>query len=241
MQTLTVPYKNTQLHAERWLVDGQRGEALLLHGGGSSQGSGFAPLRRFLAAQGIGSLTLDFIGHGRTGGELADSSLGCRVAQVLALMDHLRLDARATGLIGFSMGAYVATQVSARRPIRRLGLAIPAAYAAAALELPFGPRFSACIRRPRSWEDSDAFPILRAYTGRLLVLSAAEDQVIPAEIPARLFAEAGRAERRVHHRIAGATHQLSEQFAREPLSQEAAYRQIVDLMMAPGGDALHTA
>jgi pimeloyl-ACP methyl ester carboxylesterase len=233
IQPLTVPYKNTQLQGERWRVDGQRAEALILHGGGSSQGSGFQPLRNFLAAHGIGSTTLDFIGHGRTGGALADSSLADRVAQVLALMDDLPLDAPSTALIGFSMGAYVAAQVSARRPIRNLGLAIPAAYAPAAFELPFGPQFSACIRQPGSWQDSDAFQIMRAYTGRLLVLSAAEDQVIPAEIPARLFDEARHARQRVHHSIAGATHQLSEQFAREPQSQVEAYRQIVALMEQP--------
>ncbi|HEX2010442.1 MAG TPA: alpha/beta fold hydrolase [Roseateles sp.] len=229
VQPFRLPHGHSMLAGDRWTLDSARGEALILHGGGSSSSQGFQALREHLAAEGIASTAFDCIGHGRTGGALADSSLADRVEQVLNVMDGLALDAGRLTVIGFSMGAYVAAQVSARRRLAGLGQAIPAAYTPEALPLPFGPSFAACIRRPRSWADSDAFEILQAFTGRLLVLSAGADQVIPAEIPERLFEAALRASWRRHHRVEGAGHQLAEHYAREPTSQRLAYRQFAAL------------
>lgn len=224
-----LPYRHLQLVGDRWPVEHPRGEALILHGGGSSSGEGFQALRAHLAARGVASTAFDFIGHGRTGGALADSSLADRVAQVFAVQDGLGLDPAGLTLIGFSMGAYVATLAATRRPGAGLGLAIPAAYTPAALELPFGPRFADCIRRPRSWADSDAFALLAGYRGRLLVLSADADAVIPPEIPPRLFEAATASAWRRHHRIAGAGHKLDEHWERRPEDRDAAYQRIAEL------------
>lgn len=229
IQPFDIPYRHLRLIGDRWLPAAARGEVLVLHGGGTSSGAGFEPLRRRLAAQGFASTAFDFIGHGRTGGALADSSLADRAAQVLAVQDALALDAPRLTLIGFSMGAYVATRVAALRSPAGLGLAIPAAYTPGAWALPFGPRFADCIRQPRSWADTDAFEILSAYRGRLLVLSADEDAVIPPEIPPRLYEAAAAAAWRRHHRIAGAGHKLDLHFAQRPEDRDTAYGQIAEL------------
>lgn len=233
--TLALPYRGLQLHGERWQVDGARGEALILHGGGSSSSAGFEGLRQSLAAAGLASTAFDFVGQGRSGGELADSSLADRVQQVLAVQDALGLDPASLSLLGFSMGAYVATRVAGLRAPAALGLAIPAAYAPAAYALPFGPQFSACIRQPRSWEHSQAFEILAGYRGRLLVLSAEADAVIPPEIPPRLYEAAAQASWRAHHRIPEAGHKLDAHYAQRPEDRQRAYARIVEL--CGGGSA----
>ena len=120
-------------------------------------------------------------------------------------------------------------RVAGLRAPAALGLAIPAAYAPAAYAQPFGPQFSACIRQPRSWEHSQAFEILAGYRGRLLVLSAEADAVIPPEIPPRLYEAAAQASWRAHHCIPEAGHKLDAHYAQRPEDRQRAYARIVEL------------
>jgi len=50
----------------------------------------------------------------------------------------------------------------------------------------FGPAFSQIIRQEKSWQDSDAWPLLAGYRGKILIVAAERDEVIPQEIPAKL-------------------------------------------------------
>lgn len=226
IEPFKVPFKTFQLIGERWCTKGQLGELLLLHGAGHSSRNGFLPLRKTLIENGIGSVAFDFLGHGDTGGSLLGFSLVDRIKQTLAVMDALMLDRKSLNVMGFSMGAYIAIQISAVRHIARLGLAIPAVYSPRALHLPFGPSFSQCIRQPDSWRDSDGFEILKKFTGRLLVISAERDQIIPAEIPHRLFQSASRSTYKAHHRIMGAGHNLGQHYAHSPHSRYLALQSI---------------
>ena len=56
---------------------------------------------------------------------------------------------------------------------------MPAVYAAAAYTVPFGGGFSEIIRKRNSWLTSDAWGLLSKYTGRLFVVAAEKDRVIP--------------------------------------------------------------
>ena len=208
-----------------------RGTALLLHGAGSSTAEGFADLRSFLNDQGIGSAAFDCIGHGRTGGLQLGTSLAQRVAQVEAVAQSLGRGSSELTVIGFSMGAYVAVQVAAAVGANGLGLAVPAAYAPDAFNLPFGPAFTAVLRRPGSWSESNAFDRISQYTGHLLVLSAERDQIVPGEIPHRYVSSARQARSTRHHVVARAGHSLSKHYDAEPAAREAVHQEIAALCL----------
>ena len=178
---------------------------LLIHGAGQSERGRFAALRSALHRRGIGSTAFDCIGHGQTGGQLCESSLASRTRQASAVAD-VRHGASPLALVGTSMGAYNAIKLLETRRVESLVLVVPGVYTPAAYDLPFDAGFSAVIRAPRSWAATDAWDILGQFTGRLLVIAAQNDAVIPSEIPARLVDAAGKASWRKLHVVAGAQH-----------------------------------
>ena len=178
---------------------------LLIHGAGQSERGRFAALRSALHRRGIGSTAFDCVGHGQTGGLLRESSLASRTRQAAAVADA-RHGVSPLALVGTSMGAYNAIKLLETRRVESLVLVVPGVYTPAAYDLPFDAGFSAVIRAPRSWAATDACDILGRYTGRLLVIAAENDAVIPSEIPARLVDAAGKASWRKLHVVAGAQH-----------------------------------
>ena len=180
-------------------------QTLLIHGAGQSERGRFALLRHALHQRGIGSTAFDCIGHGLTGGSLGESSLASRTRQAAAVAD-VQHGASPLALVGTSMGAYNAIKLLATRRVESLVLVVPGIYTPAAYELAFDAGFSAVIRSPRSWEATDAWAIVGRFTGRLLVIAAGNDTVIPPEIPERLVAAASQASWRRLHVVAGAQH-----------------------------------
>ncbi|HEY4081230.1 MAG TPA: alpha/beta fold hydrolase [Burkholderiaceae bacterium] len=228
VEQFTVSFDGRTLHGDHWQPASARGAALLLHGGGRSSSAGLAPVRQFMFERGVSSTAFDFIGHGRTGGELLGSSLAERLAQLYKVIEARRLEPRQLALIGFSMGGHVAAVAStasaaSQQGFAALGLVIPAAYSAQAAELRFGPAFSAAIRLPRSWEDSNAFHAVSQFKGRLQIISGQYDAVVPAEIPQRYFNVAVHCAERHHHVVADSGHDLSAQFALQPEAEHRAH------------------
>lgn len=193
--------------AARLFVDHRPGNSaahlLAIHGGGNAQEGVFAGVREELALRGVGSTAFDCVGHGRTGGDKLGSSLADRTAQARAVIEATR---RPTAILGASMGAYNALRLAPELTPRALVLVVPGIYCPQAYEVPFGPGFSQVIRQPRSWADSDAWEILSQFTGRLLVVAAGDDDVVPLEIPRRLHEAAARAESRSLLVVPGAGH-----------------------------------
>ena len=224
-----VPFQRSALVGNRRTPQGAISSAILLHGGGTSAADGFEELRTFLHTQGIETLAFDCIGHGRTGGPQLGTTLHERVQQVLAVIKFQCLEPSTLTVVGFSMGAYVAVKVAVEVGVPRLCLAIPAAYAAQAYKAPFGPEFSQILRTPRSWETSDAFDLMLTYSGHLLVISAEEDRVVPAEIPRRYASTSTSRRSTVHHVVKRSGHNLSEHYEREPQARMAAYTEIASL------------
>ena len=224
-----VPFQDTVLVGSRWTPLAAKRTALLLHGGGTSSAAGFLALRTFLAAEGIETHTFDFIGHGRTGGTQLGTTLQGRVQQVRAVVESQELDPSTLTMVGFSMGAYVAAKAAIELDVARLCLAVPAAYAAQVYEVPFGPAFTHMLRTPRSWQGSDAFELVRNYTGHLLVISAEQDQVVPAEIPHTYALSSDKRASTVHHIVKGSGHKLNEHLKRDPNVRITAYDEIASL------------
>ena len=150
---------------------------IVLHGAGQSSLERFSRMRDRLNASGLPSVCFDFIGHGRTGGDIRSTSLCSRTEQAAAVIR--RTCTEPLTLIAASMGAYTAVKLTELFSVENLILLVPAVYTPLAYHLPFGPQFSKAIRAPGSWRESDAFTILERFQGNLLVVAAENDSVIP--------------------------------------------------------------
>lgn len=176
-----VPFAGQTLRADSSY--GNNGHVLMIHGG-SKDREVFVHYRQLLDEMGYGTTAFDCIGHGASTGNITDSSLYSRTQQALAVIAHL--DVPVTGCLGSSMGAYNAIHLSTLADFRSLMLLVPGIYTPAALRVNFGPAFSNVIRQDKSWQDSDAWPLLSGFRGNVLIVAAQCDDVIPQQIPERL-------------------------------------------------------
>jgi len=187
------------------LSDGGPPQLLVLHGAGNSCRQRFQLLREDLFAAGISSAAFDFVGHGDTGGDLKSSSLLSRRLQARRVVEALHLQ-QPLALMGASMSAYTAVKLLEHYPIKNLILIVPAMYTARADSIPFNRGFTEIIRQPQSWIHSDAWPLLAAYRGRLLIVAAEHDRVIPRDVIDRIYNSAANAAQRELYIASGASH-----------------------------------
>lgn len=227
-EPFALPYAGRQLIGERLAPAVPRRELLILHGAGQARRAHHADLRTSLAADGVASTAFDFIGHGDTGGELAGSSLASRMEQAGRVVTTLPVGPLA--LLGSSMGAYVALRLLEQVNCTHLVLVVPGVYTPQAFEVPFGPEFSAVLRQPDSWRDSDAWSRLAAFRGHLLIVVAERDEVIPPEIPQRLLDAAVNAASRTVHVVPAAPHRLSGFFTDQPAAADAFHAEVRRLL-----------
>ncbi len=209
--------------------------ALMLHGAGQHHRGKMRALRDELAARGVGTCAVDLIGHGETGGELRESSLELRTRQVCAVIDALGLCARgALAVTAASMGAHTAVDLLDHYPVGRLVLVVPAMYASAAQEVPFGAGFTEIIRRPQSWRQARGWELLEGFTGCLLVIAGAEDKVIPRGVIERYRRGAPNAHRSEVIEVPNAGHLLfSELRERNPEAVPPLVDAMADALRSP--------
>ncbi len=206
----------------------ERPSVVFLHGAGESHRKRFDPVRDLLAAAGIASVAFDFGGAGESSGELSSFSLKDRVDQACAVIDALQLP-QPLSLIGSSMGAYVAVKLTEIFKIRDLILFVPAMYDRKAYDVPFNAGFTTIIRRPGSWRDSDAWDLLRAFRGNILVFAGGRDEVIPKELIAKID-EAPQARSRRTIVFEEADHLIGRHFAGNPAVFDVAGAEVVSLL-----------
>ncbi len=226
LEVFETAYQTWSLKGDHW-HGAKSNKALYLHGAGTSSRSGYAIPRGELAQRGIGTTAFDCIGHGDTGGDLAQSSVAARTRQAQAVIAARGLRGAPIAVLGTSMGAYNAIKLTETEDVAGLVLIVPGVYTPEAYEVPFGPQFSSVIRRERSWADTDAWDILSRFRGKLLVIAAEHDAVIPREIPERLVDAASQAASRQLHIVQGAEHNWL--FTRLKETPER-LRQTMDLM-----------
>ncbi|NIF18053.1 alpha/beta fold hydrolase [Pantoea sp. Cy-639] len=192
VQRATWQYSEPAPGQERFIeetFDGYRQQARLLvpeheHtapafvvGGARSDFTRLNPLLYRLQQRGIGSLTGNLSGHSRASEPGAkDASLASNLEE--ALRFHRHLDARSDTLIGHSLGAAIALKLAAQRPsVRKLVLVCPAVYPDAAHAAPFGPAFTAAIRKPFAFLECDSYAFLRQFQGRVLLVIGEYDSL----------------------------------------------------------------
>ena len=104
-------------------------------------------------------------------------------------------------------------------------------YSPLVFNIPFGPHFSKAIRAERSWYHSDGFDIIHNFNGNLLIVSAEKDEVIPREIPYKLFSEAQSTKWKHHHIIPDGTHDLERLKTHSPEKRYSLLHSIFYLFM----------
>ncbi|HZP36760.1 MAG TPA: alpha/beta fold hydrolase [Methylomirabilota bacterium] len=181
------------------------------HGMGASKESDkYLLLGRELPAAGLALARFDFRGSGESGGRHEEATIESRVADVEAVLDHLakrpEIDGR-FGLLGSSLGGYVALWVAATRaggaPLPVVTWNAPASLR----DLPGADPEQAgraLVAEVLRGERAEA----PAGVARVLVIQADRDEVVPPAHGRLLFARA--AEPRALHVIAGADHRLTD-------------------------------
>lgn len=189
-------------------------QTLFLHGAGQSTRQRQWALRETLATLGHASAALDFSGHGDSSAA-APNSLHKRLEEAQIALDTMTVPART--VVGVSMSGEIAMRLACRpqNHIEHIVTIVGAVYDGAAFHLPFGPEFSAALRRPNSWRDAESLKLIANFTGRITLIRALDDQVIPHDI-APLIAEHAKSAR--HCRIIdlpGVDHRVSERCAQD--------------------------
>jgi len=189
-------------------------QTLVLHGAGQSSRERQRPLRQALADMGCASAALDFSGHGASTSH-RPGSLEKRLEQAQALLDQATTGPRT--VVGVSMGGEIALRLACRpdNRITHVVTMVGAIYDAAAFTLPFGPAFTAALRRHESWRDAQILRLLATYTGMLTLVRAGEDAVVPTEI-AELVRDQARVARQCRIvDLPGVDHRISERCAND--------------------------
>jgi len=191
-------------------------QALFLHGAGQSHRQRQRPLREDLAQYGFGSAAFDFSGHGDSSSN-APSSLEKRLHQAQQVLQHVDSGKHIHTLVGTSMSGEIAIRLACAtgERIRHVVSIVGAIYDRSAFTLPFGPAFTAAIRRPHSWHAAEVLEQIADYRGALTLIRALDDSIIPHEI-ADMLAQAARAARRVKIiDLAAVDHRVSETMAHD--------------------------
>jgi pimeloyl-ACP methyl ester carboxylesterase len=153
------------------------------HGLGASKDSDkYLLLAREVPRAGLALCRFDFRGSGESDGAGADSTVSSRIADLEAVLEflarHPALDGPA-GLLGSSMGGFIALHVAARRP----GMPVVTWNAPATLRglLPSGSPDVAGLGRAFFAEIEGALGDTPAGVPGALVIQAERDEVVPPE------------------------------------------------------------
>lgn len=196
---------------------------LFVHGWGGSQEHDLGRARQ---AAGIGCvcLTFDLRGHERTAAQWETVSRPQNLDDLIAAYDWLvsrdNVDPGAIAVVGISYGGYLASLLSAQRPVRWLALRSPALYKDPGWDLPKrrlhqDPDLAAFRRRSVGWEDNRALAACHDFGGDVLLVEAEHDPVVPHTVIENYAAAFARAASLTKRRIAGADHAFSEKPAQK--------------------------
>lgn len=196
---------------------------LFVHGWGGSQEQYLARARE-IAALGCVCLTFDLRGHARDAPQresvTREESLEDVVAAYDLLAGHRGVDRSAIAVVGSSYGGYLATLLTSLRPVRWLGLRVPALYRDEDWAVPkakLDRKALAAYRRSAVRPEGDrALAAAAAFAGDVLLVESEHDDLVPHPTIASFRAAFVRARSLTYRVIAGADHGLSE-----PAWQEA--------------------
>ena len=206
--------------------------AVILHGGGQATNStSYDAFAQLFANNGVAVISIDFVGHGKTGGSMTDNSLVLRERHALAAIQHWVAPEAPLVLIGFSMSGHTVMCLTATlgKRVQHLGLFCPATYAIEAENINFGSDFSKILRTPDSWRASQGLANLANFTGRTLLVTGAHDDVVDWEITSEMITRAKANSREVRVEIIGSRdHHLVRWMSEHPAFSEQLVRYFVE-------------
>jgi uncharacterized protein len=194
---------------------------LFVQGWGSGQ-EVYLPRAREIAALGCLCLTFEPRGVARDDPRHETVSREDNLRDVVAAYDLLAgqpgVDAEAIGVIGASYGAYLAAILTSLRPVRWLGLRVPALYKDQDWDEPKRrldrDELAAYRRRPLDPEENRALRACAAFRGEVLLVESERDDVVPHPAIANYLATFAKAHSLTYRVIAG-DHGLSEKPAQQ--------------------------
>jgi uncharacterized protein len=195
---------------------------LFVQGWGSGQ-EVYLPRAREIAALGCLCLTFEPRGVARDDPRHETVSREDNLRDVVAAYDLLAgqpgVDASAIGVVGASYGAYLAAILTSLRPVRWLGLRVPALYKDQDWDEPKRrldrDELAAYRRRPLDPEENRALRACSGFRGDVLLVESERDDVVPHPAIANYLATFAKAHSLTYRVLAGADHGLSEKPAQQ--------------------------
>lgn len=159
---------------------------LFVHGWGGSQERDLGRAQQ-IAALGCICLTFDMRGHVRTEAMRQTVTRAQNLADVVAAYDHLRMlphvDPDAILVVGASYGGYLASILTALRPVKWLALRVPALYRDEGWDEPKRslPRAQLDAYRSRvlAPDDNRALRACSDFRGDVLIVESGHDHLVP--------------------------------------------------------------
>lgn len=191
---------------------------LFVHGWGGSQEQ-YLERARLAAAIGCVCLTFDLTGHGRTQGEQQSVTREANLNDLLAAYDllaaHPLIDSDSIAVIGSSYGGYLAAIMTELRPVRWLGLRVPALYLDEGWTTPkralhTGHDLAAYRSRIVPTTENRALRAAANFHGDVLLIESEHDQLVPHTVIASYLQAFLQAHSLTYRVIDGADHGLSD-------------------------------
>ena len=195
---------------------------LLVHGWGGDQKQYLASARE-IAALGCVCLTCDLHGHAETVEDqdkvTREDNLNDVLAAYYRLAQDPAVDHDAIGVVGSSYGGYLAAILTSLRPVRWLGLRVPALYLDEDWAIPKAKldksKIASYRRGPVAPDENLALAACAGFRGDVLLVKSERDDIIPHATIVN-YREAFEGARSLTFRmIADADHALSEQHWQE--------------------------
>ena len=191
---------------------------LFAHGWGGNQEQ-YLERARQAAALGCICLTFDLTGHGRTRAEQQNVTRETNLQDLLAAYDalvaHPSIDHDAVAVVGSSYGGYLAAILTELRPVRWLGLRVPALYLDEGWNTPkraLHVEHDLVAYRKRIVPSSDnrALRAAARFGGDVLLVESEHDEIVPHAAVASYLQAFLNAHSLTYRIIEGADHGLSD-------------------------------
>jgi pimeloyl-ACP methyl ester carboxylesterase len=195
---------------------------LLVHGWDGSQDQYIARAHE-IAAMGCICLTFDLRGHVRHNADRSTVTREDNLRDVLAAYDllvgHPSVDPGAVAIVGSSYGGYLAAVATSLRPVRWLGLRVPALYEDTDWDTPKSgldrERLRAYRSRELDAESNRALAACAAFRGDVLIVESEHDHLVPHAVIQNYKNALAQAQSVTYRVIAGADHALSEKSSQQ--------------------------
>ena len=191
---------------------------LFVHGWGGNQEQ-YMERARQATAMGCIFLTFDLSGHARTHGEQQSVTRETNLADLIAAYDvlaaHPLVDRDSIAVIGSSYGGYLATILTELRPVRWLGLRVPALYFDEGWTTPkyalhVEHDLVAYRKRIVPATENRALRAAARFGGDVLLVESEHDQIVPHTVIASYLQSLLHAHSLTYRVIEGADHALSD-------------------------------